>query len=129
MNYKEQLHKIFHELFEVQKVDEKKIGEYFSPDYVQYADGEQLDYVSFLRHVLLVNEKIESCKVTFKTLICEGDIVYSNHYVDAIMKSGVKARHHVLAEFHFKDGKIIMCDELSHLEKGDVADANLASIN
>lgn len=62
MNYKEQLHNIFHELFEVQKVDEKKIGEYFSPDYIQYADGEQLDYESFLRHVLLVNEKIESCK-------------------------------------------------------------------
>lgn len=128
MDYKKQLQDIFHELFEVSRVDEKKISEYFSPDYIQYADGEQLDFPTFIHHVKLVNEKIASCKVTFKTLLCEGDVVFSNHIVDAVMKSGIKARHHVMAEFHFKNGQVIMCDELSHLEKGDAADANLASV-
>lgn len=128
MENKELIRKVFHLLFESENLDDNVITLYFSTDYVQHVDNETLSIDEFIAHIKKVREKIDSCRITFNTLISENDIVFSNHTVCAIMKNGSSIQQHVLAEFHICNGKIHFCDELTFHQKGDLSESNLGSI-
>lgn len=128
MDNKELIRTVFHLLFESEKMNPKDISAYFSQNYVQTVGNERLDFDEFICHVGKVREKLSSCRISFRTLISEGNIVFSNHFVDAAMRNGTTLRQHILAEFEITDGKIIRCDELACLLEGDVAESNLASV-
>lgn len=128
MEKKELIRTVFHLLFENESFDRETIANYFSKDYVQSVNGDTFGFNDFVNHICKVRETLSSCNIAFKTLVTEGNIVFSNHLVDAVMRNGKMVRQQVLAEFEISKGKIIRCDELTCFLGGDVAGSKLGSI-
>lgn len=128
MENKELIRKVFHLLFEDVHLDRNVISQYFSKDYIQSVNGETFGFDDFISHVFKVRKTLASCRISFKTLLSEGNIVFSNHIVKAVMNNGKPVRQQVLAEFKIIDGKIIHCDEVICTLDGDAGVNNLGSI-
>ena len=128
MDNKELIRKVFHLLFENEHLERNEICNYFSKDYIRSVNGETLGFNDFVKHVFKVRDTLTDCRISFKTIVSEGGVVFTNHFVDAVMKNGKIVKQHVLAEFEIIDGKIINCDELVSIIDGDAGVDNLGSI-
>ncbi len=128
MNNKNVIRDLFINLFENKSFKMEDLGNFIAPDYVQYVDGKTFNYKQFVEHINTLRLMIETCRVEFKTLVCEGDIVFSNHTVDIELTDGRKAKTQVIAEFHLREGKLYYCDELTHLIEGASDNRELGSI-
>jgi hypothetical protein len=89
--------------------------------------GKTLDYQQFVAHMKAQKKIIKSAKITFKYIIVEGDKIATLHIVDAIKQDGSCIEAQVNAIFQIKDKRIFLCDELTHLIKGDKSDKDLGS--
>lgn len=125
--YKTVIRQIFRDIIEAPVYNEKAIYSYFDAGYIQEVDHKKLDFDQFCQHIKAQKKRVQSIRVDFRTLISENDIVFSNHWVDVITTDGRSSQFHVLAEFHFKDGKVIYCDELTRLVKGAEQNSDLGS--
>lgn len=125
--YKTVIRQIFRDIIEAPVYNEKAIYSYFDAGYIQEVDHQKLDFDQFCQHIKAQKKRVQSIRVDFRTLISENDIVFSNHWVDVITTDGRSNQFHVLAEFHFKDGKVIYCDELTRLVKGAEQNSDLGS--
>lgn len=128
MSNKNVIRDLFINLFENKSFDMANLNDYICSDYVQYVDGKILNYNHFVEHIAALRAMIENCRVEFKTLVCEGEIVFSNHTVDIELVDGRKAKIQVIAEFRLRDGKLFYCDELTHLIEGASESKDLGSI-
>lgn len=106
---------------------ESVISRYFSPDYVQYVDGQVLNYQDFLKHMAKQKTMLKSAIVSVERCIAEGNAVSTVHHVQAAKKDGSVIEAKVIAHFHLKDGRIVLCDELTKILKGSKEDQNLGS--
>ena len=70
---------------------------------------------------------MKSLKVTFRYLIAEGDKVATVHIVEGEKTNGTKIKAQVNAVSQIRDGKVVHCDELTHLYQGDKEDKDLGS--
>lgn len=125
--YKTIIKSVFKEIFENTFFNEAVIQKYFDPEYIQEVDGKKLDYTQFCKHVRLQKETISTMSIDFQTLVAEGNVLFSNHVVSGITKDGRSGKFRVIAEFHFKNQKIIYCNELTHMISGDEKDRDLGS--
>jgi ketosteroid isomerase-like protein len=126
-NNKDLLKEMFQNVFANTDFDEAVIRRYFSTDYKQSVDGKELTFDEFLRHIRVLKEAVKTMTVRFKTIIQEDDVMFSNHVVTGETKEGRAAEVQVIAEFRFRDGKIVLCDELTHMITGDQRDRDLGS--
>jgi ketosteroid isomerase-like protein len=118
---------IFKNTIENMDATEETYAKYFSKDYVQYVDGKTLKYNDFIAHINALKNVLKSAKITFKHMIVEEDTVATVHLVDAVKKDGGIIEAQVNALFRIKDKKVILCDELTHLIKGEKSDRDLGS--
>ncbi len=118
---------IFKNTIENMDATEETYAQYFSQDYIQHVDGKTLNYTDFVAHMKAQKNVIKSAKVTFKHIITEGDTVATVHIVNGIKKDGGIIEAQVNALFKIKNKKIILCDELTHLIKGEKSDSDLGS--
>ncbi|MEH6307265.1 nuclear transport factor 2 family protein [Olivibacter sp. CPCC 100613] len=125
--YKTTIKSMFKEIFENTAFNEAAIQKYFDQEYIQEVDGKKLNYAQFCKHVSLQKETIRTLSFDFQTIITEGNILFSNHVVCGTTKDGRSGKFRVIAEFHFKDQKIIYCNELTHMISGDEKDRDLGS--
>lgn len=126
-NCKEFLIEGFRAVVEDLNYDERVIRKYFSTGYVQYVDGQVLDFNQFCEHMKVQKQALKSIVIDFKTVARENNIVFTNHVVKMETKEGRIAIVQVIAEFHVLDGKITYCNELTHLLSGDKEDRDLGS--
>lgn len=117
----------FQDVFASDAFDESAITRYFSPRYVQKTDGRTLDFAGFVAHVRELKRTLKNVKITFERAIAEGASVVSIHRAEAEKVSGGRVVVRVFALFVIGEGKIVLCDELTHLEQGAAEDRNLAS--
>jgi predicted SnoaL-like aldol condensation-catalyzing enzyme len=106
---------------------EETYAKYFSRDYIQHVDGKTLKYDDFIAHMKAQKNVMKSATVNFKYMIVEGDKVATVHIVNGVKKNGGIIEAQVNALFQIKDKKIVFCDELTHLIKGDKSDRDLGS--
>lgn len=125
---KDFIEKIFKEVIEDLNADEQIISKYFSPLYIQYVDGHQLNYKDFIQHMIAQKSLLDSVKVCIEHCVIEGNAICTVHKVDAIKKNGKKITIKVIAYFEVENGKITLCDELTYLLKGNENDQNIGSI-
>lgn len=118
---------IFKNTIENMDATEETYAQYFSQDYVQHVDGKTLNYTDFVAHMKAQKNVIKSAKVTFKHIITEGDTVATVHIVNGIKKDGSIIEAQVNALFKIKNKKVVLCDELTHLIKGEKSDRDLGS--
>lgn len=126
-NLKQLIQTALHEVVENMNASEETIARYFSKDYIQKVDGKILNYAELVAHMRVQKAALMSAKVTIQYLITEGDFVASLHVVDAIKKDGSPVQVQVNAIFKIQEGKIVLCDELTHLIQGSHADRDLGS--
>lgn len=106
---------------------ESTYSKYFSEDYVQYVDGKTLTYEDFVAHMKAQKAVMRSVTITFKQIVVEGNRIATIHYAEGIKKDGSEIKAQVNAVFEVENGKIISCDELTRLIKGDKSDKDLGS--
>lgn len=122
------IEKVFKEVIENIDADEKTISQYFSPDYIQHVDGYKLNYENFVQHMMVQKSLLTYAKITIEHCVIEGNAICTVHKVDAIKKNGNKIAVKVIAYFEIEAEKIILCDELTYLLKGEDEDQNIGSI-
>lgn len=118
---------VFTNTIENMHTKEETYASYFSEDYVQYVDGKILKYNDFIAHMKAQKNVMKSIKVTFKYIVVEGATVATVHLIDGIKKDGGVIQVQVNALFQIKDKKMISCDELTYLIKGEKSDKDLGS--
>jgi predicted SnoaL-like aldol condensation-catalyzing enzyme len=118
---------IFKNTIENMDATEETYAQYFSQDYIQHVDGKTLNYTDFIAHMKAQKNVIKSAKVTFKHIITEGDTVATVHIVNGIKKDGGAIEAQVNALFKIQNKKVVLCDELTHLIKGEKSDRDLGS--
>lgn len=121
------IQKVFSEVLENPAFDELLIEKYFSKDYVQLVDRQQLNYENFVLHIKKLKEKVTEQKIEFISHAENDNIIFTNHVVKSQLKDGSFVCHKVLAEFTIQNSKIIRCDELTVLLEGSQSEKNLGS--
>ncbi len=121
------IRQMFRDLFEGDSVDQQVIDRYFSPNYVQRADGVTLDFKGFVDHVREVKRAITNLRFVFEQMVAEGNKVMEIHRVEGDKRLGGTFTVRLMSFWIIEDGKIVLCDELSYLEQGEPADRDLGS--
>jgi hypothetical protein len=70
---------------------------------------------------------LKNVKITFESAVAEGASVVGIHRAEAEKIAGGKIAIRAFALFAIDQGKIVLCDELTRLEKGAAEDRDLAS--
>jgi predicted SnoaL-like aldol condensation-catalyzing enzyme len=118
---------MFRDMFESDSFDERVIDRYFSPGYVQHADGTTLTFSGFVDHVRELKWTVAKLEVTFEQMVAEGNKVMEIHRVKGEKRDGSRFTVRLMSFWIIEDGKIALCDELSHLEQGAPEDRDLGS--
>ncbi|PWN71075.1 hypothetical protein C1631_000145 [Chryseobacterium phosphatilyticum] len=121
------IREVFTHVLENPVFDEILIEKYFSKDYVQFVDHQQLHYKEFVLHIKKLKEKISEQKIEIIHYAENGNVIFTHHLVESLLKDGSIAKHKVLAEFTIQHGTIIQCDELTLLLEGSLSEKNLGS--
>lgn len=127
MDKKEFIQQLFNQLFN-EHVDSAVFETMIAKDYLQKVNGKELGYDEFINHILTLRKQIKRFDIHFNTLIEEEGVLFSNHQVDLELKNGNRVITKVLAEFRFKDDKLVYCDELTHLVDGAKEHKDLGSV-
>lgn len=102
-------------------------GELLTPDYIQRVDGKELDYAGFLAHTAALQASLKSASVTFEHMVTDGLSAATVHIADAVKANGERIRLKVIAYYEFRDKRIALVDELTHLLDGTEQDRDLGS--
>lgn len=117
----------FIHVIEDMNATEETYAKYFAKGYLQYVNGETLNYNDFVSHMIAQKKVMQSIKVTIKHITVENDQVATIHLVEGTKKDGSYLEVQVNAFFIVQDKKFILCDELTHLIKGEKSDHDLGS--
>jgi ketosteroid isomerase-like protein len=98
-----------------------------TPDYIQRVDGKELDYAGFLSHIEALQAHLSSVDITFEHFVTDGHSAATVHIVDAVKTGGKRSRFKVIAYYRFREGRISLIDELTHLIEGDAGDRDMGS--
>lgn len=108
--------------------DESKIATFFDPGYHQVVDGNHMDYPDFIKHMAVLKSLTKQMRVVIKSVVCEGDTVFTHHVVKVEKNQGERSEFEVLARFTISSfGRIIRCEELTRMTSGVSDDRNLGS--
>jgi predicted SnoaL-like aldol condensation-catalyzing enzyme len=127
MNNKELIKEGFEIFFNTPNFDETYLRTKFDVSYRQSVDGTEMTLEEFIEHAKLLKSRTHSINIQFKSIISEGEIVFSNHIIHAIMNDGSETTIQVIAEFRIKNGKMYYCDELTRLIQGNQESRDLGS--
>lgn len=109
-------------------IDNETISHYLHPDFQQFVDSKISNYDDFIVHMKNLHSRgLKDMKIHFEHIIAKDNNVLTVHYPSATLPNGETLKVKVIALFGFKDGKIILCDELTHLLKGDASMRNIGS--
>lgn len=117
----------FKTMFSSSDFNENFIREMVDSSYIQYVDGQTMEFEEFIQHIKVLKKRTKSIEIDFKTLVEEGEIVFSNHIITATMTDNTKTVIHVIAEFRIRNKKVYYCNELTSLIDGDLENSNLGS--
>lgn len=103
------------------------VGAFFTPDYVQSADGKVLPRAAFINHVRVLKATLQSGTATLEQVIVGGATIATLHRIDACKKNGETVQVKVHAFFEIEHGLIRRTEELTLLLAGTEADRDLGS--
>src|ERR1700739_1979885 len=119
--------RMFQEVIEREELDEQALARYFSPRYVQKVDGKTLNFADFVDHVRELKRTVTNLRVTFEHMVSEGNKIMDIHRIEADKRVGAKITARVISLWIIENGKIVLCDELTHLDEGAPDDHDLGS--
>jgi ketosteroid isomerase-like protein len=105
----------------------EQYAELLTPDYIQRVDGKQFDYTGFLHHSEALQASLSSGRVTFEHFVTDGVSAATVHIAEAVKINGERIRLKVIAYYQFREHRISLVDELTHLLEGTAQDRDLGS--
>jgi ketosteroid isomerase-like protein len=122
------IRQMFHDVFASDSFDKQVLERYFSPKFVQHADGKTLDFAGLVDHVRELKKTVTNLQFTFERMVAEGACVMDIHRVEGRKRGGGKGfAVRLFSLWLIESGKIVLCDELSCLEQGAPEDRDLSS--
>ena len=118
LDYQKRLKTIFTEVFEGPNVDLDVIKQHFHADYQQWVDGEQMDFMQFVRHLKALKAAIGQVHIELARMVVDGNTVCVVHYPEGVKADGEKVRAKVISIFQFRDDKLLACEELTFMVAG-----------
>ena len=102
-------------------------SKYVAKNFVNPIDGNVFNYEQWVAHQKHIKSMVKSMTPKFDLMVAEGNDVAAVYYIKIIKNDGSELVVKDLAFFKIKDNKIIYCEELTRLVKGNVADKNIGS--
>jgi hypothetical protein len=102
-------------------------SKYVSRDFINPIDGNTFNYEQWVAHQKHIKNLVKSMKPTFNLMVVEGDHVAAIYQIDLVKNDGSKLKVKDMAFFKIKNKKIIYCEELTRLVKGNEEDKNIGS--
>src|SRR5215469_3623475 len=121
------IRRMFQDVFANDSFDQEVLERYFSPKFIQHADGKTLDFAGLLDHVRELKRAVAHLHFSFEYMLAEGNKVMDVHRVTADKRAGGTISARLFSLWVIEDGRIVLCDELSRLEEGAAEDHDLAS--
>lgn len=107
-------------------MDTSDYSKYMSNQYIEHIDGQIFNYQQWLHHMLDLKGMMKSYQLSFDEIVAEGDQIATSYVVHATKKDGTKLDIRIIAIFKIQNGKMIYCDELTHLLNGPASEKNLS---
>lgn len=121
------IRQMFRDVLEMDSWDERVVDRYFSSAYVQHVDGKTLNFAGFRDHVRELKKILTNLRFTIEHMVAEGDKVMEIHRVEGEKRAGGSFTVRLFSLWIIEDGKIVLCDEISRLERGGAEDRELGS--
>ncbi len=121
------MREMFTHVTESRHSTEEAISKYMSKDYVQHVNGEVFDFENFVQHMKALKTALKSIKITIDRCMVSGNGIFMIYYADCVKNNGSPVKAKIIAYFEVKDGKIILCDELTKILVGEKEDQDLGS--
>lgn len=102
-------------------------SKYVSKDFINPIDGNTFNYDQWVTHQKNIKGMIKSMKPTFDFMLAEGNNVFAIYHIKLIKNDDSELEVKDMALFKIKDNKIIYCEELTRLTKGNETDKNIGS--
>ncbi|HEV2613960.1 MAG TPA: hypothetical protein VGV92_04550 [Gammaproteobacteria bacterium] len=102
-------------------------GKYVSHDFVNPIDGKVFNYQQWVTHQKHIKAMVKSMTPKFDWMVADGDNVATIFYITIIKNNGEKLVVKDLAFFKINHDKVVYCEELTRLIKGNVKNKNIGS--
>ena len=119
--------RMFQDVFAGDSFDPQILERYFSPKFIQHADGQTLDFNGLVDHVRELKRTVTNLRFSFEYMLAESSKVMDVHRVTGEKRAGGAIAARLFSLWIIEDGKIVLCDELSRIEEGAAEDRDLAS--
>ena len=107
-------------------MDTTDYSKYMSNQYIEHIDGQTVNYQHWLHHMLDLKNMMNSYSLSFDEIVAEDNQIATSYVVHATKKDGTKLDIRIIAIFKIQNGKMIYCDELTHLLNGPTSEKNLS---
>ncbi|PHM36435.1 nuclear transport factor 2 family protein [Xenorhabdus innexi] len=114
-------------MLESSSVTTADIEAYFSNDYIQVVNGNELLFHHFVSHIQVLKDTLINANIDILSIAENGNNVHTHHRVKVTKKDGANAEFEVFARFILSEGKITHCYELTRKISGDEQDDDLGS--
>jgi hypothetical protein len=102
-------------------------GKYVSKSFINPIDGNTFNFTQWVTHQKNIKKMVKSMKPIFDTLVAENNQVAAIYRIKLVKNDGSKLVVKDLAFFKIKQNKIVYCEELTQLVKGNSKDKNIGS--
>ncbi|MGD7069830.1 nuclear transport factor 2 family protein [Acetobacter sp. AAB5] len=101
---------------------------FMTPDYRQCVDGHEMTLSAFQTHTRALRANLSRLEIDIQHIVCEGNKAATVHVARITRLSGEESLIKVVAFYQFREGRICLVDELTHLLKGNEKDQNLGAL-
>ncbi|GCD52525.1 nuclear transport factor 2 family protein [Acetobacter pasteurianus] len=101
---------------------------FMTPDYRQCVDGHEMTLSAFQTHTRALRANLSRLEIDIQHIVCEGDKAATVHLARVTRLSGEESLIKVVAFYQFREGRICLVDELTHLLKGTEKDQDLGTL-
>lgn len=102
-------------------------SKYVAKNFINPIDGNVFNYEQWVTHQKNIKAMVKSMTPTFDLMVAEGDHVAAIYHIDIVKNDGSKLTVKDMAFFKIDHGKVVYCEELTRLLKGNEADKNIGS--
>lgn len=102
-------------------------GKYVAKDFINPIDGNVFNYEQWVTHQKHIKTMVKSMTPNFDLMVAEGNNVAAIYHIDIVKNDGSKLVVKDMAFFKIDHDKVVYCEELTRLIKGDETDKNIGS--
>lgn len=105
-----------------------RLLDFMTSDYRQYVDGREMTLGDFQAHTHALRNTLGALEIDIQHVVCEGDKAATVHMARATHRCGEQSLIKVVAFYQFREGRLCLVDELTHVLEGSGSDQTLGAL-